>query len=63
MQNSTWTPEWKASVLYQMTLRSWTCGDLAKAAGLSKSVVHKYVSGHYNYDTPRLPIEQALGMR
>lgn len=62
MKTTSWTPEWKAEAEKQKVLRRWTNKDLARAAGLGISVVTKYMAGTYTTDSPRGPIERALGM-
>ncbi len=63
MAATTWTPEWKAEVVKQKTLRNWNYAQLARAAGLGVGQVQKYVAGKYTCDNPKEPIERALGMR
>ena len=63
MAATTWSPEWKAEVVKQKSLRNWNYTQLARAAGLGVGQVQKYVSGKYPNDNPRVPIEKALGMR
>ena len=58
MAATTWSPEWKAEVVKQKSLRNWNYTQLARAAGLGVGQVGKYPN-----DNPRVPIEKALGMR
>lgn len=57
------TLEWKAEVCKRKKLLGLDNRTLALRAGLSKSVVDKYLSGNYPNEWPREQIEQALGMR